>query len=79
MNIEYALYIIETTNYYTCFSSEEHDEAFDMAYRALKLFRDYKKEIKDLERIKGDRLAHVIANQFRIEIEKLEGSGDDGN
>lgn len=40
---------------------------------------DYKKYIKVLERIKGDRLAHVIANQIRIEIEKLEGSGDNGN
>lgn len=40
---------------------------------------DYKKYIKVLERIKGDRLAHVIANQIRIEIEKLEGGAKNGD
>jgi len=49
-----------------------------MAFKALLLFSDYKKEIKVLERKKGDHLAHVLANQFRLEIEKLEGSGDNG-
>lgn len=78
MKIEEALEIINNINFYSCFTNEKQDEAFNMAYRALLLFSDYKKEIKVLELKKGDHLAHVIANQFRQEIEKLEGSGDNG-
>lgn len=78
MTIEEALQIISSTNFYSCFTNEKQDDAFDMAIGALMLFKIYKKEIKELERIKGDHLAHVIANCFRHEIEILEGSGNNG-
>lgn len=71
MNIEYALYIIESTNYDAQFTNEEKNEAFDMAYRALKLFSDYKKEVKQLHLMK-DHTAQAIAAIFDNEINKLE-------
>lgn len=79
MIIEEAIKIIDNTNFYKYYTNTNQDQAFDMAFRALKLFRDYKKEVKELENIKGDRVAHVIANQFRIEIEKLEGGAKNGD
>ena len=78
MKIEEALEIINNTNFHSCFTNEKQDEALDMAIGALLLFQVYKREIKVLERKKGDYLAHVIASTYRKEIEILEGSGDNG-
>lgn len=78
MKIEEALEIISNTNFYTCFTNEKQDEAFDMAIGALLLFQTYKRDIKVLERRKGDHLAQIITNYFRKEIEILEGSDDNG-
>lgn len=78
MTIEEALEIINNTNFYSCFTNDKQDEAFDMAIGALVLFQGYKRDIKVLERIKGDHLAHIIANYFKKEIEILEGSDDNG-
>lgn len=78
MNIEYALYIIESTNYYSCFTNEEQDEAFEMAYKALTIIRDHKLCLKNLNRMKGDHIAQITANIFKDEIDKLERSGDNG-
>lgn len=49
-----------------------------MAIGALLLFQTYKRDIKVLERTKGDHLAQIITNYFRKEIEILEGSDDNG-
>lgn len=77
MKIEEALEIINNTNFYSCFTNEKQDEAFNMAVRALLLIQDHKKDIKMLDRMKGDHIAEVIANSFWYEIEKLEGSEKD--
>lgn len=76
MKIEEALEIINNTNFYSCFTNDKQDEAFDMAIAALVLFQGYKRDIKVLERIKGDHLAQIISNFFRKDIEILEGSED---
>lgn len=76
MTIEEALEIINNTNFYSCFMNEKQEEAFNMATKALVLFHGYKKETEVLERIKGDFVAEVIANYYRADIEKLEGSGE---
>lgn len=78
MKIEEALEIINNTNFYSCFTNEKQEEAFDMATKALALFEGYKRDIKVLERKKGDQLSHIIANYFRKEIEIMEGSDDNG-
>lgn len=78
MKIEEALKIIGDTNFYSCFANEKQDEAFDMAVCALMIFRDHKRDIKMLERMKGDHIAQVTANVFRREIEIIEGSADNG-
>lgn len=79
MTIEEALEIIDNTNFYSYFTTEEQDEAFDTAFRALKCFRDYKEELKKLHLLK-DHTAEALAAIFDNEIKKIEeGSGDDGN
>lgn len=83
MTIEEALEIINNTNFYSCFTNEKQDEAFNMAVKALVLFEGYKRDIKVLERKKGDHLAQVIINCFKNDIDILErnileGSGDNG-
>lgn len=78
MTIEEALEIIENTNFYTHFTNEKQEEAFSMATGALMLFQDHKKDIKVLEKIKGDYVAHLTAKMFRDEISVLEWSGDNG-
>lgn len=78
MTIEEALTIIDNTNFYTCFTNTEQDEAFDMAYRALTMFRDYKKELKRLQLIK-DQASIVVTAIISNEIAQLEeGSAEDG-
>lgn len=78
MTIEEALEIINNTNFYSCFTNEKQEEAFDMATTALVLFEGYKRDVKILDRKKGDHLAQAIANCFKKDIEILEGSGDNG-
>ena len=83
MTIENALEIINNTNFYSCFTNEKQDEAFDMAVTALVLFQGYKRDVKVLERKKGDHLAQVIVNYYKNDIDILErnileGSGDNG-
>lgn len=79
MTIENALNIIDNTNFYSCFTNTEQDEAFDMAYRALTLFGDYKEEVKKLHLMK-DHTAEALAAIFEKEIKKIEeGSREDGN
>lgn len=79
MTIENALNIIDNTNFYSCFTNTKQDEAFDMAYRALTLFRDYKEEVKKLHLMK-DPTAEALSAIFDKEIKKIEeGSGVDGN
>lgn len=76
--IEEALEIIKNTNFYSHFTNEKQEEAFEMATNALMLFQDHKKDIKVLENIKGDYVAHLIAKMFRDEIDLLEGGGNNG-
>lgn len=74
MKIEEALEIINKTNFYSCFTDEKQDEAFDMAFKALVLFQCYKRDIKVLQRKKGDHIAQAIVNCFANDIDILEGS-----
>lgn len=76
MKIEEALEIINNTKF--CFTNEKQDKAFDMAIGALLLFLTYKREIKVLQRKKGDHIAQTIANLFANDIDILEGSDDNG-
>lgn len=76
MKIEEALEIINNTNFYNCFTDKKQDEAFDMAIGALLLFQTYKREVKVLQRKKGDHIAQVLANCFGNDIDILEGSDD---
>lgn len=78
MKIEEALKIIGDTDFYSCFANEKQDEAFDMAVCALRLFQDQKKEMRMLERMKGDPMAQVIAKAYKSEIEIIEGRAADG-
>lgn len=78
MTIEEALEIINNTNFYSCFTNEKQKEAFDMATKALVLFEGYKRDIKVLQRKKGDHLAQAIINCFSNDIDILERSCDNG-
>jgi hypothetical protein len=77
MKIEEALDIIDSTNFYTTFANEKQDEAFNMAYRALKRFGKYKEEVRDLQLIK-DHTSTALCCIFSNEIAIVEGSGDNG-
>lgn len=72
MTIEEAIEIIDNTNFYSCFTNTNQDVAFDMALRALKMFRDYKEEVKKLHLMK-DHAAEAIATIFDNDIKKIEG------
>lgn len=78
MTIEEAIEIINNTNFYAHFTNEKQDEAFTMAFEALVLLQDHKKDIKVLEKIKGDYVAHLTAKMFSDEISLLERSRDNG-
>lgn len=69
MTIEEALEIIDNTNFYVHFTNGKQDEAFDMAYRALKMFEDHKKILITLDRMKGDHIAQIISSTYHEEIE----------
>lgn len=77
MTIEEALEIIDNTNFYTSFTNEKQDEAFNMAYRALKQFKGYKEEVRKLQLIK-DHTSTALCCIFSNEIAIVEGSGDNG-
>lgn len=76
MTIEDALNIIDNTNFYTHFTNSEQDEAFDMAYRSLTMFKNYKEDIKNLQLMK-DHASVVLTCILTHEIAQLEGSDDD--
>ena len=77
MTIEEALEIIDSTNFYTCFTNEKQDEAFQMAQRALKKFSKYREDCKILEKRKGDHVGTLLCGIFTTEIKEVEeGSGD---
>ena len=78
MTIEEALEIIDNTNFYTSFTNTEQDEAFDMAYRALTMFRDYKNDLKDLQLMK-DHASIVVSCLLSNEISQLEEGGKNGD
>lgn len=45
MTIREAIQEIETVNFYICFESEKEDEAFYMAYKALKALEGISEEV----------------------------------
>lgn len=78
MTIEEALTIINNTNFYSHFSNEKQDEAFDMAFRALKQFNEIKEDVRQL-RLMKDHTSIVLACMFSNLISQVEdGSGDNG-
>lgn len=78
MSIEDALNIIDNTNFYSCFTNTEQDEAFGMAYRALTMFRDYKKDLKELQLMK-DHASIVVSSLLSNEISQLEEGWENGD
>lgn len=75
MKIEEAIEIIEKTLFYTSFTNDKQDEAFNMAYHALTMFKDYKEDIKKLQLMK-DHASIVLVGILTHEIAQLEGSDD---
>lgn len=75
MTIEEAIEIINNTNFYSCFTNEKQDKAFEMALFSLSTYAGIKEDLQQLESL-DDPVAVQISALYRgviTEIEKIGG------
>ena len=76
MTIEEAIEIINSTNFYSCFTNEKQDKAFDIALFALSTYAGIKEDLQQLESL-DDPVAVQISAAYRGVITEIEKKGEE--